>query len=155
MSAHPNLPGESEDACEAPASAPHVQPALCSARAEAGSPRGRTGRGGGAGTPDGVLHPSQVRIWSSPVSGLGRRRPGHAGRLLPLLHVPGAREIQQQPAALPARPLGGCPRVCLSPAQHPPAPASTPGGARRAQGVPPARLGSEQLVPNPGTHPAL
>lgn len=35
MSAHPNLPGESEDACEAPASAPHVQPSLCSARAEA------------------------------------------------------------------------------------------------------------------------
>ncbi|KAB0402057.1 hypothetical protein E2I00_001185 [Balaenoptera physalus] len=34
-------------------------------------------------------------------------------------------------------------------------PCSTPGGARRAQGVPPARLGSEQLVPNPGTHPAL
>ncbi|XP_042809100.1 claudin-19 isoform X4 [Panthera tigris] len=69
----------------------------------------------------GVLQPQhtnqcQVRVRLGPVRGLGLRRPGHAGGLLPLLHMPGARENQQQPAALPAGPLGCCARVRLSPA---------------------------------------
>lgn len=111
-------------------------PALGSAAAEARNPRGGRGRGPGAAAPDGDPRPLQVRVRPGPVRGLGRRRPGHPGRLVPLLHVPRARAIQQQPATLPARPLGGCPRVRLS--LH-----CIPGRARRAQGAPPApaRLG--------------
>ena len=101
---------------------------------------GRGGAGVGTVTPDGVLHPSQVRVRPSPVCGLGSRRPGPAGRLLPLLHVSGAGTSQQQPAALPARPLHGCPRVRLSlpstrrPVRH-------PGWGQEGSGGPPGRLG--------------
>ena len=138
---HPSFPREPEEACEAPASAPQALPTLRSARQRLGAPRGRSGRGRvGTVTPDGVLHPSQVRVRPGPVRGLGGRRPGPAGRLLPLLHVSGARTSQQQPAALPAGSLRGCPRVRLSlPSIR--WPAQRPGWGQEGSGGPPGRLG--------------